>query len=80
MNPESKDPFWDEAARSLVKGLILHVLVSDEFEGRRNLVTIRELITRGDWKAVELLREMGEENIASGLPNGSGRNWPVTER
>lgn len=66
INPESKDPFWDESARSMVKGLILHVLTAEEFEGRRNLVTIRELITRGDWKAVEVLKKMGETDIASG--------------
>lgn len=62
VNPESKDPFWDQSARSLVKGLILHVLTDPTFEGRRNLVTVRQLIARGDHEGVALLREMGEEN------------------
>jgi type IV secretory pathway TraG/TraD family ATPase VirD4 len=66
INTESKDPYWDESARSMVKGLILHILTAQEFEGRRNLVTLRELVTRGDWMAVEALRQMGEEDIASG--------------
>src|SRR5262249_46015702 len=52
---ESNDPFWDESARSMVKGLILHILTAPEYEGRRNLVTLRRLILRGDWEAVEAL-------------------------
>lgn len=66
VNPESKDPFWDESARSMVKGLILHVLTASEFAGRRTLATIRDLITRGDFQSVELLRAAGETDIASG--------------
>ena len=53
---EGNDPFWDESARSMVKGLILHVLTAPEYEGRRNLITVRKLILRGDWEAVEALR------------------------
>src|ERR1035437_6735799 len=60
---ESNDPFWDESARSMVKGLILHILTAEEYEGRRNLITLRNLITRGDWEAVEALRESGEDDI-----------------
>lgn len=64
INPETKDPFWDQSARALVKGLILYVLTDPMFEGRRNLVTIRQLITRGDYEGVALLREMGEKTPA----------------
>ena len=63
-NPQSKDPFWDESARVLVKGLILHVLTDPFYEGRRNLITVRKLIMRGDHEGVELLRQSGEANIA----------------
>ena len=73
----SNDPFWDESARAMVKGLILHVLTAPEYEGRRNLITLRKLVTRGDWEAVEALRESGETEIppAHGLLwTGVGRN------
>lgn len=63
-NPESKDPFWDQSARSLVKGLILHVLTEPMFEGRRNLITVRQLIARGDHEGVTILQELGETEIA----------------
>jgi type IV secretory pathway TraG/TraD family ATPase VirD4 len=65
MNPESKDPFWDQSARTLVKGLILHVLTAPQFEGRRNLVTIRRLIARGDHEGIATLKEMGETDLPS---------------
>lgn len=65
VNPESRDPFWDQSARSLVKGLILHVITDPFFEGRRNLVTVRHLITRGDHEGVALLQQSGEADIAS---------------
>lgn len=65
INPETKDPFWDQSARSLVKGLILHVLTDAAFEGRRNLITVRQLIARGDHEGVALLREAGETEVAS---------------
>lgn len=65
-NPQSNDPFWDQSARALVKGLILHVLTDPMFEGRRNLLTVRELIARGDHEGVRILREeLGERNPAS---------------
>lgn len=68
---ESNDPFWDESARAMVKGLILHVLTAPEYEGRRNLITVRKLITRGDWEAVEALRTAGETDI----PPAHGLLW-----
>src|SRR5579863_277758 len=60
----TNDPFWDESARAMVKGLLLHVLTSPQYKGRRNLITLRKLITRGDWESVETLREAGEKDIA----------------
>lgn len=62
---DAKDPFWDESARSMVKGLILHVLTADAFEGRRNLLTVRSLITRGYWEAVEMLKEDGDDGASA---------------
>ena len=64
--PDSREPHWDERARSMIKALILHILTAPEFEGRRTLVTLRELITRGDHEGVAILRdELGEDDPAS---------------
>ena len=70
------DPYWEEAARNLVKGLILHVLTARSFEGMRNLVTVRRLLTQGDWLAVQLLREAGEKEI----PSAFGMLWSNMRR
>ena len=70
------DPYWEEAARNLVKGLILHVLTARAFEGMRNLVTVRRLLTQGDWLAVQLLREAGEKEI----PSAFGMLWSNMRR
>ena len=42
-----KDPHWDESARSLIEALILHVATYPTYEGRRDLVTVRELLSKG---------------------------------
>ncbi len=68
---ESNDPFWDESARAMVKGLILHILTAPEYEGRRNLITVRKLILRGDWEAVDALKAAGETDI----PPAHGLLW-----
>ena len=59
------DPFFEEAARNLLKGLILYVLTAPAFDGMRNLITVRRLLTQGDWLRVALLRGAGETNIPS---------------
>ena len=41
---QEKDPHWDESARNFIEGLILHVASSSRYEGRRTLLTVRELI------------------------------------
>ena len=42
----SRDSHWDESARMLIEGLILHVATAVRFEGQRNLVTVYELLAR----------------------------------
>src|SRR6185437_15310116 len=39
-----KDPHWDESARNFIEGVILHVATHSRYAGRRNLLTVRELI------------------------------------
>lgn len=64
-NPQSTDPSWDEGARSMIRGLILHVITSPAYEDRRHLGTVRDLLAQGDVEGVELLRGMGEAEIPS---------------
>ncbi len=59
---DSHDPFWDESARKMLRGLILHVLTSEQFlPDERNLITVRNLVLRGAWEIAECIREMGHD-------------------
>lgn len=71
VNEGSESASWERSARSMVKGLILHVLTSPRFEGRRNLVTVRELLTRGDHESLAELRKMD----VTPLPNAQALLW-----
>jgi len=49
----SKDPYWDDAPRTFISGLLLYI-----FQGpkeQRNLVRLRELLMEGDAEAYERL-------------------------
>jgi len=63
VSQNTNDPFWDEQARTLIKGLILHILTSEDFDGKRSLVTVRKLITSGDVDTRKTLEELGEDDI-----------------
>lgn len=54
---EEKEPFWTDKARTLIKGLILHIKTAPEFDGRRDLNTLRELATLGDQFMAQIAQE-----------------------
>lgn len=63
---ESKgDPFFDDAARNLLRGLILHVISDDSFKDCRNLITVRRLLTQGNWIAITKAIENGDDKPPS---------------
>lgn len=58
-----RDPYWEEAVQSLIKGLILHVISAPYLAHCRNFVTVRRLLTQADWLSVEELRQAGDQDI-----------------
>ncbi|MBU1210921.1 MAG: type IV secretory system conjugative DNA transfer family protein [Alphaproteobacteria bacterium] len=48
------DPHWDESARNLIEGIILHVATYPGYAGTRTLVTVRELLKRAFDKVTDL--------------------------
>ncbi len=56
---------WQQKSRSLFKTLLLHVVTHPRFEGRRNLLTVRELILHGYHEGVQQMREAGITKIPS---------------
>lgn len=61
----NSDPIWNRQARRMIMGIILHILTTKEYEGRRNLGMVRNLISRGDWEGVEYLKKSGIQDIPS---------------
>ncbi|ABS65791.1 TRAG family protein [Xanthobacter versatilis] len=49
-----RDPHWDESARVLIEGLLLHMATAPALEGRRNLIALRDLLG-------EALKTTGDE-------------------
>jgi type IV secretion system protein VirD4 len=45
VSPDAKEPHWDESAKNFIEGVIIYVCVAGEFEGKRNLITVRKLLT-----------------------------------
>jgi type IV secretory pathway TraG/TraD family ATPase VirD4 len=54
------EPYWELAARNLIKGLILHVISASYLSDYRNLLGVRRLLTQGDWLTLERMRATGE--------------------
>lgn len=54
ISSDKADPHWDESARNLIEGIILHVATYPDYEGRRNLVTVRDLLKRAFDKVKDL--------------------------
>ena len=55
-----KDPYWENAARTFVTGLILYVFQGPKEE--RNLVRLRDLIMQGDEGAFRHLSKKAEHH------------------
>lgn len=55
-----KDPFWNNGARNILTGLILHIAETAPAE-KRNLSHLRDLLTQGQEEFEEMLAEMASE-------------------
>ncbi|WP_180966928.1 type IV secretory system conjugative DNA transfer family protein [Cohaesibacter celericrescens] len=63
----SGDPFWEDAARTLIKAVILHVVSAQDYEPhQRNLITLRRLLLAGEAD----MRRMLENDAADHIPSG----------
>ena len=42
-----KDPHWDDSAKAFIEGVILHLKTWPDYQGKRSLLTLRELVGQG---------------------------------
>jgi type IV secretion system protein VirD4 len=68
----SENPYWNNTFTGLTTALILHVLTAPHFEGKRNLITVRNLAAKGDIELLEALEESGllEQSIKEAKEKG----------
>ncbi|HUF79694.1 MAG TPA: type IV secretory system conjugative DNA transfer family protein [Burkholderiales bacterium] len=60
--PGTGDPHWDESARTIIEGVILEVATAARFDGRRSLVTARDLLAEGeDVEDPEIVKIIGPD-------------------
>ena len=77
-----KDPHWDESARTLIEGVILHVRTWDDYKDRRSLLTVRELVGQAG-KGDDLSAAMRANPAAGGVVQASAADFfdrPPNER
>ncbi len=64
--PSDTEEVWARnGAKRLLTGIILYVLAHRRFEGRRNLVTVRDLVYRGDIETHQTLLADGNTDLPS---------------
>ena len=77
-----KDPHWDESAKTLIEGVVLHVRTWDDYKDRRSLLTVRDLVAQAN-KGDELAAEMRRNTAAGGVVQSSASDFfdrPPNER
>ncbi len=78
-----KEGHFNEQAKTLIQGLIVHVATSPVFEGKRNLITMRKLLQRDIDGLKELLLDMAGNEAAGGAAADVGNSLmgtPPNER
>ena len=78
--PGSSEPHWNEEAKALLTGLILHVAANEE-PYQRTLATVRELVTLAPDAFAALLERMQASPAAGGLvARGANRHLTKSDR
>ncbi len=63
----AKDKHWDDGARTVIAGMIAHLVSSDKYENP-NLTMLREMISASEDELIELLADMSLNKKAGRLP------------
>jgi type IV secretion system protein VirD4 len=78
-----KDPHWDESAKAFIEGVILHLKTWGDYEGRRSLLTLRELVGGNQAGMDELAAGMRGNEAAGGVVQTAAADFfdrPTNER
>lgn len=67
------DQHWDESAKAIIEGLLLHVATYPAYEGRRSLVTLRHLLMHEMGET--LRKEMDKNPAVDGIVQGAASDF-----
>lgn len=74
MRHDPKGGHWDEGGMQVLSGFIAHVLSAPDYEGRRSLVTVRELLKLQGEEFGAVVDAMAQNHACGGLPAaGAGK-------
>ena len=71
-----KDPHWDDAARELIKGIILYIKLKIPFEDQKHLILLREILSNPK-KLDTALTEMAAATEADGVMAASAVSFAL---
>jgi type IV secretion system protein VirD4 len=72
--------YFQNQAHNLLTGLLAHVVLSDEYEGRRNLKSLREIVSEPEPSVLEMLRRVQQESTSSFIRETLGVFTNMTEQ
>lgn len=76
VSADAKDAHWDESARALLEALIIHVKTADMRGRQVSLITVRELLSRGDMRAA-ITHQREQDALQPEPSTGSEIEFPV---
>ena len=66
---EGRNQFFSDGAKAFIEALLLHVATHENYDGRRNLITVRRLIH--NLESQELMKEMDGNTAADEIIQGA---------
>lgn len=72
--------YFQNQAHNLLTGLLAHVVLSDEFAGRRTLASLREIVSAPEPSVLEMLRSIQQDSTSSFIRQTLGVFTNMTEQ
>ncbi len=76
----STGSYFQNQAHNLLTGLLAHVMLSPEFEGRRNLRSLRQIVSEPETSVLAMLRDVQEHSASAFIRETLGVFVNMTEQ
>jgi type IV secretory pathway TraG/TraD family ATPase VirD4 len=66
VSENTSDPIWDNSAKDLLKGMILHIATSRDYrKEERNLITVQKMLRAGDARTREIALRANDDETST---------------